>query len=106
LTRRWTKRLTEAEVRQRIVRLDAPSGFFPEPGVLFDLWAEDTPWAARIHREPRVCATAAAPRAADLPTDDLLSCAEVFAGLRWSAGSVLHFEHRDRGIAVWGALDP
>lgn len=102
----WTKRLTEAEVRQRIVRLDAPRGFFPAPGVLFDLHHEGQRWAARIHREPRICATAADPRGVDLPTDDLLSCAEIFAGLRWEAGAVLRFVVSGDAIRVEGDVTP
>ncbi len=100
----WIKRLTQAEVRQRIVRLDAAPGFFPGPDVLFDLAHGGQRWGARIQRQPRVCATAADPRATDLPTDDLLVCAEVFAGLSWRAGAVLRFERGPDGLSVDGDL--
>ena len=104
MTPRWKKRLTEAEARQRIIKLDAPRGFFPSADVLFDLLHAGQRWGARIHREPRVCATAARPRATDLPTDDYLSCAEITAGIAWRAGATLVFERTADGIAVGGDL--
>ena len=102
----WIKRLSEAEVRQRIVRLQAHEGFFPGPDVLFDLVHRGQRWGARIQRQPGVCATAADPTASDLPTEDLLVCAEIFAGLTWRAGATLRFERGPDGLAVDGDLLP
>lgn len=102
----WVKRLTEAEVVQRIVRLRAEEGFFPGPGVLFDLTHDGERWGARIQRQPRACATAADPRAIEPPTEDLLVCAEVFAGLSWRAGAELRFVRSPDGLAVDGDLAP
>ncbi len=102
----WIKHLSEAEVRQRIVRLQASEGFFPGPGVLFDLCHGGQRWGARIQRQPRICATAADPTATDLPTEDLLVCAEVFAGLSWRAGATLRFQKGPEGLSVDGDLEP
>ncbi len=102
----WIKHLTEAEVCQRIVRLQAHDGFFPGPGILFDLAHGGQRWGARIQRQPRVCATAMDRTARDLPTEDLLVCAEVFAGLTWRAGAMLRFERGPEGLSVDGDLEP
>lgn len=102
----WIKHMSEAEVRQRIVRLHAEEGFFPGPDVLFDLSHGGQRWGARIQRQPRVCATAADRLGTELPTEDLLVCAEVFAGLTWRAGATLRFENGPDGLSVDGDLEP
>ena len=97
-------RLTEAEVRQRVVRVTGAWGLL---GPFGDLWHEGVPWAYAVHLEPRVCATAADRHRQDLPVDAFLSCGEVHAGLRWVAGARLRFTQGDDGrIAVDGDFEP
>ena len=96
-------RLTEAEVRQRVVRVTAARALLGDTG---DLWHAGVPWAYSVRVEPRVCATFFDRDGEDLPVEAFLSCGEVHAGLRWVAGARLRFTGRGDRIEVDGDLDP
>jgi hypothetical protein len=100
--RRLRKTLARDEVQQRIVRIPARAGLFPEPGVLFDLWNDGLPWAAKIRSEPCLCGRPAAPH-----RHRYVECGELHAGLHWRAGARLEFVRGDDDrIVVSGDVDP
>ncbi|MEE2828344.1 MAG: hypothetical protein VX498_04070 [Myxococcota bacterium] len=98
----FRKTLSEDEVTQRVIRLESRARLFPGPGILFDLWLDDLPWASRIRSEPCTC-----PRPGGTHRHRYLEGGELHAGLRWKVGAELCFERLEDGrIQVSGDIDP
>lgn len=98
---RLHKTLARDEVVQRVIRLPPAARLFPAPDLLFDVWHQGLPWAAKIRSEPCSCGRPPAPH-----RHRYLEGGELHAGLRWAVGAELVFEVVGGRIEVSGDLDP
>ncbi len=96
------KRLSRLEVAERVLRLHPRASFFPAPGLLFDLWNEGSPWAAKVRHETCTC-----PHPGKVHVHRYIESGELHAGICWQQGARLHFDldEHDR-IQVSGDLEP
>lgn len=94
--------MSHDEVRQLVIRLSPRARFFPEAEQLFDIWHQDVPWAAKVRRESCDCSRPPGPH-----FHRYIECGELYAGLSWRVGALLHFDLDDqRRIQVSGDLNP
>lgn len=100
-SREVEKALSRQEVAQRVIRLPWRASFMPQPGMLFDVWHDGQPWAARVRSEPCCC-----PHPGGWHRHRYVECGELHAGLRWEVGARIVFRMDGGRIVVSGDLCP
>ena len=92
------KALSRDEVQQHVIRLPT-AAFLPPADLLFDVWHDGVPWAAKIRSEPCSC-----PRPPGPHRHRYIEGGELHAGLHWRVGSRLRFRWLDGRVVVDGDL--